>query len=269
MKRTLLVIAIICLLPCVSIAQDWWEDDFAEYPPITLELNAWVSRLEGTIQWGGSGTAGSEIDFREDVGIDATSVGPYVRLNIGLAEHWDLRLSFWHTKHDGSQALDKALNFGGITFNAGVDTQTDFSMSAYYVLLGYKFIDGEQLDFTVLGGGGAYKATMEMTNATGALAEEDALIGTPLVGVEMTIAFSDSLTLRTQIIGMSMSLSEANGEAVDAEAAFIWTFYEGLYLTAGYKLFRTDVEFDTEIAEVTNNGDFDIEGPFFGLGLIF
>jgi hypothetical protein len=269
MKRTLSVIAIICLLPCVSIAQDWWEDDFAEYPPITLELNAWVSQLEGTVQWGGSGVAGDEIDFRESIGLDSTSVGPYVRLNIGMAEHWDLRLSFWNTTHNGTQALENALNFGGITFNAGVETETEFSMNSYSLLLGYKFIDGEQLDFTVLGGGGVYKATMEMANATGALAEEETLIGTPLVGVEMNVAFSDSFSLRTQVIGMSLSLSDANGEAIDAEAAFIWTFYEGLYLTAGYKLFRTDVEFDTEIAEVTNNGDFDIEGPFFGLGLVF
>ncbi|NQT21268.1 MAG: hypothetical protein HQ592_16285 [Planctomycetes bacterium] len=269
MKRTLLLIATICLFPCVSVAQDWWEDDFADYPPITLELNAWVSQLEGTIQWGREGTAGSEIDFVEDTGIDSTGVGPYIRLNIGMAENWDLRVSVWHANYEGSQSLASPISFGGITFNSGVETITDFSMSAYYVLLGYKFIDGEQLDFTVLGGGGAYRATMEMANATGAIAEETSIVGIPLLGIEMTVSLSDTLLLRTQVIGMSLSVSDANGEVVDAEAAFIWTFYEGLYLTAGYKVFQADVEFENSIQNITNRGDFSIQGPFFGLGLVF
>ena len=110
---------------------------------------------------------------------------------------------------------------------------------------------------------------MKMENASGALAEEDTMIATPLVGIAMNIAFSDSFTLRSQVVGMALSAGEGNGEGFDAEAAIIWTFYEGLYLTAGYKLFRADVEFDTEIMDATNGGDFDIEGPFFGLGLVF
>ena len=269
MKRTLLLVAMICLCPCVSVAQYWCEDDFADYPPISLELNAWVSQLEGTIQWGSGGTAGSEIDFVEDTGIDSTAVGPYIRLNIGMAEGWDLRVSVWHTNQEGSLSLANPISFGGTTFNSGVNTMTQFSMNAYYLLLGYKFIDGEQLDFTVLGGGGAYRATMEMTNTTGAMAEETSIIGTPLLGVEMTVVLSDTFLLRAQVIGMSLSVGDANGEVVDAEAAFIWTFYEGLYLTVGYKVFEADVEFANSIENITNRGDFSIQGPFFGLGLIF
>ncbi len=274
MKAALLVTALLFFTPFIAIAEDWWEDDFADYPPITLELNAWSNQIDGTIQWGRSDIEGSEIDFRNDLGMDAAIISPYIRLNIGMAERWDLRLSFWHTRQEVTGELTDAIDFGGNTFKPDIETDTRFSMDAYTVLLGYKFIDGEQLDFTVLAGGGAYKARMEMENASEVVSEEHTIIPAPLVGVAMDIELSDTFTLRGQIVGMSMSLGEAHGEAFDAEAAITWTFYEGLYITGGYKLFRTDVEFgtdtdDDDAAGITNGGDFDIEGPFFGLGLVF
>jgi len=270
MRRELFFVVIMLLLaPLASNAQDWWEDDFDDYPPIVLELNAWMSEVDGTIKWGGMGVEGTDIDFQEDLGLDAETVNPYVRLNIGMSERWDLRLSFWHTKHDETSPLPRTQSFGGITFNSGVETETTFSMDSYSVMLGYKFIDGEQIDFTVLLGGGAYRVEMEMENALGALSEQTALIPTPLVGVAMNIDLSESLAIRAQVTGMGLSVSDASGEAFDAEAAITWTFYEGLYITGGYKLFRTDVEFDTDVDDVVDAGDFEIKGPFFGLGLVF
>jgi hypothetical protein len=264
-----LVIVMLFLVPCVSFAQDWWEDDFEDYPPITLELNAWVSEIEGTIQWGSTSVPGSEIDLREGAMLDTQSVTPYIRLNIGMSDQWDVRLSFWHTKHEGSVALAQAESFGGISFPSGVDTETRLAVDSYSVLMGYKFIDGEQLDFTALFGGGAYRVTMEMENTTGLLAEQDTLIPAPLLGLEMTVQLADTLALRAQAMGVAMSIDNASGQAVDAEAALAWTFYEGLYLTGGYKLFRADVEFQSDTSEVQNNADFEIKGPFFGLALIF
>jgi len=233
MKRALTVIAILFSLPCIASAQDWWEDDFENYPPIVLEFNAWVTELEGTMQWGTTATPGSEIDLREGTMLDTQTVNPYIRLNIGMSDRWDVRLNFWHTKHDGTAILAKSESFGGVTFDSGVNTQTQFSVDSYSALLGYKFIDGEQLDFALLFGGGAYRVEMEMTNAIGAVAEKETLIPTPLAGLEMTVQLGDTLALRAQLVGMALSVSDASGQALDAEAALTWTFYEGLYITGG------------------------------------
>jgi len=257
------------LVPCVGFAQDWWEDDFEDYPPITLELNAWVSEIEGIMQWGSASAPGSEIDLREGAMLDTQAVTPYIRLNIGMSDHWDVRLSFWHTRHNGSTSLAETESFGGVSFPAGVETETELTVDSYSVLLGYKFIDGEQLDFTALFGGGVYRVTMEMSNAQDALAEQNTLIPTPLAGIEMTVELADTLALRAQVVGMALNVNDASGQAVDAEAALTWTFYEGLYITGGYKLFRADVEFENNMNEIQERADFEIKGPFFGLGLIF
>jgi hypothetical protein len=269
MKRSLYLAAVLLFAPAVAMGQDWWEDDFEDYPPIKLELNAWVAELDGTIEWGGNGLPGSEIDFVEDVDLDSSTANPYVRLNIGVTDRWDLRLSFWHTRHEGTADLEESLAFGGSTFPAGDQVQTEFSMDSYAMLLGYKFVDGEQLDLTLLFGAAVFRARMEMEDDNGVSAEEDSTIPSPVVGLAMNLDLSDSFTLRGQVVGMSLDTSDASGEAFDAEAALSWTLFEGLYITAGYKLFRADAEFDTDIEDKPNKGDFDIEGPFFGLGLVF
>jgi opacity protein-like surface antigen len=273
MKRVLVAAMILCLLPTAALAQDWWEDDFdeKEYPPISLELNAWVSSINGNVRWWNLETArqGTELDFDEDLGLTSSSVGPYIRLDIGLDDRWDLRLAFWHTSFDKTDELDNSVKFDRAIFSSGVETQRKFSLDSYSALVGYKFMDGSQLDLSVLFGAGAYKANMEMETDT-MLSEQDALVPTPLVGVELYIDLTENIVVRGQVHGMALSVSDTIGEAVDAEAAVSWTLAEGLYVTGGYKLFRTDVEFeDEEGSDFPNKGDFDIEGPYFGLGIVF
>jgi len=267
MKRSLLIVAVL-LLPTVAAAQDWWEDEFEEYPPITLELNAWIAEIGGIIQWGDDTTPGSEIDFKDDLGLDSAAVGPLIRLDIGITDLWDIRFSFWHTSFDNCLALPETIDFGGTTFPAGTEVDVEFMMDAYTALLGYKFVDGEQLDLTFLFGAGVFRPQMTIEDAAGET-ERNATIPTPLVGFALNIEFSDSLDFRAQVSGMSLDISDGNGQVLDAEAAFRLRLFEGLCLVGGYKFFTTDAEFTTLVEDQFNRGDFTIEGPFFGLGLIF
>lgn len=272
MKRSLWILAVLLLASSTAMAQDWWDDSSSEYSPITLELIAWMNRLDGTVTWGTTGVPGKEIDFKKDAGIDSDSWGPYVRLNLALSDRWDLRLSFWHAKHTGDAKLPQTLSFGGATFLQGSQTDTTFSLDAYNALLGYKFIDGEQLDFTILFGGAVFAARMEMESGT-SLAKQTATVPTPQVGVAADLTLTKGFDFRAQIVGFALDTNDVNGEQFDAEGAFNLTLVQGLYITAGYKFFRVNGDFarnDTDSDDsLSNNADFDIQGPFFGLGLNF
>jgi len=267
MKRSLFVVAVL-LIPTVAAAQDWWEDEFEEYPPITLELNAWLADISGTVRWGSGTIPGTDIDFQNDLGLDSTEVGPLVRLDIGITDMWDIRFSFWHTNFDNTLPLETTVDFGGTLFAPGTEVDVEFMMDAYTALLGYKFVDGEQLDLTFLFGAGIYRPQLTIEDDAGPT-QREATIPTPLVGVALDLELSESLSLRGQVAGMSLDISDGSGQVLDAEAAIRLQLFEGICLIGGYKLFTTDAEFMTEIEDEYNMGNFRIEGPFFGLGLIF
>ena len=272
MKRSLWILVMLMLAPSAGMAQDWWDESSSEYSPITLELNAWMSKLDGSVTWGTPTVAGSEISFKEGAGIDSDTWGPYVRLNIGLSDRWSLRFSFWHVRQTGDIKLPKAISFGGVTFAQGSQTETTYSLDAYNALLGYKFVDGEQLDFTILFGGAVFSSRMDMESGTTTRAEQTAVVPSPQIGVGIDLTLAKGFVFRSQIVGFALDTSGANGEQFDAEGALNLTLFQGLYLTAGYKFFRVNADFDrgnNNNSVLANNADFEIQGPFFGLGLNF
>jgi hypothetical protein len=270
MERTLVVVALLLAMPTLAVGQEWWEDDVGEYPPIILELNAWLSEISGSIQWGDEGAPGSEIDFREDLDFMDQTVNPYIRLDIGISDQWNVILSFWHNRFDAETELPRTISFAGRDFPAGEEVKSEFSMNAYDLMLGYTFIDGEQIDMALLFGAGVYSTNMRIEDlATQTETEKDSIIPAPQVGLALDIALTDTFGFRCQIMGIAMDAHDVSGQAFDAEAAITWTIYDGLYVTGGYKLFRADAEFYTDEEDVTNKADFDIEGPYVGLGLVF
>jgi len=266
MKRLILVVAFLVLGSMAALAQDWWQENSADYPPISLELNAWLSDLGGSARWSQS-KPGTSINFKDDTGVSDDTFGPYIRLNIGLSDRWTLRLSFWHTKHQGTADLEDKVVFGDVTFPKDIETETTLAVDAYYALAGHKFIDGEQLDFILMFGLAAFSTRMELENTDGLQRELDSVVASPAVGVGIDLALSKDLLFRSQIVGFAADMYHANGQWFDAEGAFNLTLVEGIYFTAGYKFFRTNVDFDRD-AE-TNSADFRMQGPFFGIGLVF
>jgi len=273
MKRILWTGIVLVFAAQAGLAQDWWEENSAEYAPIVLEVNAWMSKIDGSVNWGNATEPGTEINFKEDAGIDSDKWGPYVRLNIGLSDRWSFRFGFWHVKYDGNVKLSKPESFGGVDFPSGLQTQTNFELDSYMAALGYKFVDGEQLDFHFLFGGGAFAVRMDMENSVGTVADQEATIPTPVIGAALDLSLTKGLMLRSQIIGFAMGSGSADGEWYDAEAALNLTLFQGMYITAGYKFFRADADFngdhDDGADSAGNRADFDIKGPFIGLGLVF
>jgi len=275
MKRIFWTAIVLMSAAQASMAQDWWEENSAEYAPIVLEVNAWMNKIDGSVTWGDGAKPGSEINFKEDAGIDSETWGPYVRLNVGLSDRWSFRFGFWHIKHEGDVKLAKPESFGGINFPSGLQTQTTFELNSYMAALGYKFVDGEQLDFHFLFGGGAFATRMDMENSAGALAEREATIPTPLIGAALDLSLTKGLMFRSQIMGFAMGSGSGDGEWYDAEAALNLTLFQGMYITGGYKFFRTNVDFngaddhDGTNSSNANSADFDVKGPFIGLGLVF
>jgi len=266
MKRFTIAVALVILGSAAALAQDWWQENTAEYPPISLELNAWLSKGTGNITWSGS-EPGTPIDLREDAGMNDDEFGPYIRLNIGLDDRWTFRFSYWHTKSTGTNEIGKPIVFGDTTFPEDVETKTSLAVDAYYALAGYKFVDGEQLDFILMFGGAAFNTRMEMENETQQL-QQSSVLASPAIGLGLDVALSKDLLFRTQIAGFAGDINHVNGQWFDAEGALNLTLIQGVYITGGYKLFRADADFGNDTAS-QNSADFKLQGPYFGLGLVF
>jgi len=266
--------AFLVLASTAACGEDWWEDDNDDYPPIVLELNAWVNRIAGDIRWGSSDVPGSVIDFRRDAGLDSNSVAPYVQLIIGLSERWDLRFSFWHSKHKSTTQFTEPESFSGVTFPPGEDFKTQFTFSAYSALAGFRVLHGEQLDLALLGGVGFFRPKLEIENVDATLlAENEALIVSPQIGFAIDLWLNDALVLRGQVTGFGWDSNAVNGRQYDAEGSLQWNIAEGIYVQGGYKFFKADADFGRGNSGTTtnerNSASFSIEGPYAGLGLVF
>jgi len=268
MKRFVFLIMLLGCMSTTAAALDWWEDEEVEQDPqVSLEVKAWINRLRGNIAWGRSDNPGSDISFRDDLNLGSSSFAPYIGLNVGLSENWSFRFHFWRAFHEERHDFPRDIDFAGTTFAQGTDTMSEFSLSTYSALAGYRFIDGPQIDVTGMFGVALFRTRMEMFTEPDNPVTRDSLIPAPQLGIGVDVELLKNLVLRGHVTGMYSTLDKFDGCQTDLEASFVWTVADGLELIAGYKAFRANVDFNKR--NRTDSADFTAEGPFVGLGFRF
>ncbi|MDP2689119.1 MAG: hypothetical protein Q8P48_03290 [Deltaproteobacteria bacterium] len=226
----------------------------AAHAVVNLDARYWFTSLDSTVMLSSGSTAGTEFDFVDDLGLDENKGFLEGRITLELGSH-KLRYGFVPLKWDGSKTLDRNITFGGQTFTA--TTQVDSELTVNYHRLGYEYdiIDtlenrlGVIFELKYLDG----EASLD---AAGASETESFRLPIPTVGVAAQVGLPFLFSVGGEVTGVTLG---ANAYLVDGEAAINLKPAPFVVISGGYRILKVHAEKDLD------RGDITVQGPFVNL----
>jgi len=253
MKRALLFF--ICFIAVMSFV----------LPVSAFELGVrgyyWFPELSGDIRVDDAGIVGTELDFKDDLGIDDESY-PVIEVFAGIGKH-HFSLAFFNADYDGDTVLTKEIYFNGEYFQVHERVVSSLEYDHYDVMYRYDLIDLENL----LAGGSlglvarlmVFDGSVSIASAT-VTAIEDFTAPIPMIGVNFHVGIlKDILEARVLVTGIGYS----GNTAFDGQAEISLTPFPFLDIHGGYRFFIIDVDEDDAAL------DYDNSGPYVALTVSF
>ena len=253
MKRMFLIF--ICFLGVFSIV----------LPVSAFELGVrgyyWFPELSGVIRADNAGIVGTELDLKDDLGVDNKSY-PVVEVFAGIGKH-HLSLAFYNLDYDGDTVLTKDIYFNGELFQVNERIASSLKYDNYDVMYRYDLIDLENF----LAGGSlglvarlmVFDGSASITSAT-VTTKENFTAPIPMVGANFHVGIlKDILEARVLVTGIGYR----DNKAFDGQAEISLTLFPFLDIHGGYRFLKIDVEEDDV------KFDFDNSGLYVGLSVSF
>jgi len=221
----------------------------------------WFPSLDGTMRVDEANLIGTNIDFKDDLGIEDEDY-PSGEVFVGLGRH-HLSLTYTNIDYSGSKTLTRTIWFKGKPYTIGspVTSSIEYQMIDFHYQ--YDFLDLEN----VLAGfslGGVlqvkYLDGEVSLKTTGLDEKEDFTIPIPMVGLNLHIGLISDI-LEARLRGTAMSYSGNTIYEIMADISLTPLPFIGIH--GGYKTFVIDIDEEDVML------DSDMSGPYVALTVSF
>ena len=259
---------------------------------------AWTIELEPTIWFAGpsgklrlpvtSGTgpgafttSGDKLQI-DDVNLDTPRVRPKGAFRLGF-DDWQASFSGADYSSSRSVTADVDGRLGAVAFASGERLDTDFSLGAYELTLGYRVwdkafstdsknpaaADDIRLRLYVVGGIRLTDVSISVASTTGPSRSADVnqLFAEPILGARLEADLTESFGINVLVTGGYLPVDDRSSSSIDIEASFHYRPTGWLSLEIGYR----QLAFSLEDGEGLGKFEYDgrLAGLFTGVTLRF
>ncbi|MDH4228037.1 MAG: hypothetical protein OEV59_09875 [Deltaproteobacteria bacterium] len=251
MKRIVLAVTAAALFMCFSASN---ADALVDFK---VEGRYWFTTLDSNVKISDTNVLGTDINLVDDLGLDEKKGFPEARILLGIGSH-KVRYAFTPLSWDGKKNITETIKFGGKTYTLGNLVKTSLDMDYHRLGYEYDFIDllsnkvgviieAKYLDFDV-------SLSESLTGK-----KESGSFGLPIpaVGVTGQVGLPMLFNISAEVTGMSFG---SYGKVIDAEAAVNFNPIPLFTVSAGYRIFKLELEADSGLNK--DSADLNIKGPF-------
>ncbi|MCK4738463.1 MAG: hypothetical protein KAT46_00800 [Deltaproteobacteria bacterium] len=224
---------------------------------LKVEGRYWYSTLEADAKVSDGSIIGTNINFVDDLGVDATNGFPELRAIIGLGSH-KIRYSFIQLEWEGDETISQDINFAGFTYTATASVDTTFSVDMHSLGYEYDIIEviGNKVGLIAELKYIDMNANLEASSLAGS-DQKDSLLKFPLptLGVVAQVGIP-ILFVNAEVTGISLG---EKAYFVDADASINFIPLPLLTISGGYRLINIHVDYDDNV------GNINIAGPYLAL----
>ena len=254
------------VLACMSSAalaerpgDRFWGELAYFYPTISS-----TARLDLTA----TSRPGTTIRLEDELDLDDRTGTPYVLLGMRLGERWRLEFEYYELARSASTAISRQIEWGDVTFPAGVQIDTKFDTTVYRLSGGYSFYQQPAAEAGVAFG-------LHVTDFSVALAGQgigpgggtatfqnearNTLVPLPTLGLYGTYKLSEQWQLRGRVDYLSLQYGDYDGSLVNVMASFDWRFHKNWGAGVGYRY--VDYTLDAESSDLRGEVNYKFHGP--------
>lgn len=216
---------------------------------------------------------GTDYDFEGQLD-DSTTTGA-IRGVWRVTRKFQFKFGYWAVNRDGSESLSQSESIGGITIPAGSSISATFDTSYLYGALGYSFVRtdttefGADLGLAALGLKSELGASIPGLGSTSFTAFDETY-PLPSIGLYVNHAFSPKWSISGRVGGVGLDLGDDfKGSVVDAFGAVEFRPWSNVGLGAAYVYNSADAELKNLNGNVSQDVEWEYQGPFAYLTLGF
>lgn len=235
-----------------------------------FELNYFYPTIKSTARIDAKATArpGTELTLEDDLDLTDRKGTPYVAMGMRLGERWRMEFEYYVLDRSGTRTLTRDIDWGDVTYPAGVEVDSTFDTTVYRLTGGYSFhktADSEAglgfglhvTDFeTSLSGQGLGA----VGNGIGFQREaRDALVPLPTLGLYGSFKLAPQVQLRGRVDYLSLSYNDYDGSLVNWMVGVDWRFHKNWGIGAGYRY--VDYKLEANRNDFVGEVEYNFKGP--------
>lgn len=256
---------------------------------VEIEPTIWFAAPSGDLRLpvtSGTGpgsftTRGDSIKL-DDLDLDATRVRPKGAFRLGFDE-WQVSFSGAEYSSSRTVTTDVGGRLGAVAFAAGDRLESDFSLGAYELTLGYRvwdkdfgldstdrsWTDDVRLRLYVLGGVRLTDVDISIASATGPrrVADVNQLFAEPMLGARLEADLTEQFGINVLLTGGYLSIDDRSSGSIDIEASFHYRPTAWLSIEIGYRQLAYFLEDGEDLGKFEYDGR--LAGLFTGVTLRF
>lgn len=235
--RHVLLFAMLCLALIASPA-------LAGTDRLKINLSAWPAALSGEERVDGGGLTGTSVNLQDTLGLDNQTF-PEVHVALKLLGPVRLLGSYYTTSYEGEETLTQSVTFNGTTYSSSEQVSSQMDLDLGRVLFSLSPVNFKRVNLGLMLGADLLKVRSELSSSTTGQEQKDFTAPVPVVGVNLTLQPIDKLVFYVEASGMSVNVSNVDGQILDGIARVEYYFLPWFAITGGYRFFNFDVTHDT------------------------
>jgi hypothetical protein len=248
-------------------AQDTLVSPLEDYFRLTAGLLSASSQTEMRLD-ADDGTQGTLVSGEDDLGLREKGEMGDVELELRIRERHRLRFNYFRIDRSGSQVIDRQIEFGDDTFDAGDLVESQLDWREFSITYGYTFLRRER--FEIYGTFGLHLAEVTAAGEVDAddiREEESGTFPIPAVGVGTLVRISDHFHVEARGEYLTVSYEDVHGELLDLRGSVLYRLNRNLAFGAAYVFTKREASSD----DVGDSGFFDLrhDGPELFLRITF
>lgn len=225
--------------------------------PLELGVGAFFANSDAKV-FLRSGTVVIPIDLEADLSLDDTEVSVPVDLVWRFGPFHRLEFGYFQLKRSGAGDLVIPVTVGDVTFAAGETVQSSFDTTIYKVGYAFSLIHDSQKELSLFGGVHVTDVSYRSTDGT-QTASSDTTATLPILGADLTVNFTDKLSLNAELQFFSMDFNRYSGSLLNFGFSGQYRLLDKLSVGVGYRFYKQDIDSGDE--DFFGNYRFEYRGP--------
>lgn len=261
MNRFLLCLAVVGV-PMAPAAAQRFDDT------VSLRVEAYFAGINSSARVGNaSGSAGTTIDFQDDLDLDDSKTLPAFELGWRINDDWVLQGQYYSLGRSTDAILDREIEIGDTVYPVNGSVGAGFSSDVYRFTIGNLLVQRERLEIGV--GIGLHATDFSLfVEGEGAVSGQPArfrregrsiFAPLPTIGAFGQWEPADRVTLSGRVDWLSLTIDDYSGRLINAEAALAYRLFRNLDAGVSYRYvnYRLGVDRDDWDGRVT----YEFSGP--------
>lgn len=207
------------------------------------------------------------IDLEQDLHFEQHASVPTIHAGLKLGNGFRAFFEYFSIDRDAQSTISRDIHFANLTFPATAEVSSSFETDTYRAGVGWDFLTGK--DF-VLGGAVGLHATNFAIKLEGEASfagqsaafesrRRSALAPLPTLGLYGIYQVTPNLRLQGRADYLKLTLNNASGRILNAEAALLYELHDNVALGLGYR--HVDMRLEIAKPEWVGGIDYRFNGP--------